>query len=219
MKEATAQQAAPLVELRGVSKSYRRGPETVHALRGVDLSLSAGELVVLLGPSGSGKSTLLYLLYGWETPEQGSLVRDDDGPSPWWQTAIVPQSLGLLDGLSVKENVELPLRLHPGAERSLPLEPLLAHLGIDHLADRLPGEVSVGEQQRTAVARALVLRPRLLLADELTGHQDEGWAKVLLRTLRAAANGGTTSLIATHNEEAIPFADRVVRIRDGRLYL
>jgi ABC-type lipoprotein export system ATPase subunit len=210
MKEVTAQQAHPLVELRGVSKSYPRGPETVQALRSVDFSLSAGELVVLLGPSGSGKSTLLYLLYGWETPDEGSLVRDGDGPSPWWQTAIMPQSLGLLDGLSVQENVELPLRLHPGAERTLALAPLLAHLGIDHLADRLPGEVSVG-------ARALVLRPRLLLADEPTGHQDEGWAKILLRTFRAAANGGTTSLIATHNEEAIPFADRVVRIRDGRL--
>src|SRR5437773_1716611 len=117
MKEATTMRARPLVELRGVSKSYRRGPETVHAVTGVDLTLSSGELVVLLGPSGSGKSTILYLLYGWEAPDGGSLERDGDGPSPWWQTAIVPQSLGLLDGLSVRENVELRLPLHHGTHR------------------------------------------------------------------------------------------------------
>jgi putative ABC transport system ATP-binding protein len=142
---------------------------------------------------------------------------DEEERRPWWRTAIVPQSLGLLEGLTVEENVELPLRLHPKAERPLPMEPLLRHLGIDHLGGRLPTEISVGEQQRAAVARAMLLRPALLLADEPTGHQDEGWAGTLFRTLRAAAEAGTTCLIATHNEDAVRFATRVVRIRDGAL--
>jgi putative ABC transport system ATP-binding protein len=210
----------PLVEVRGVSKSFRRGPEEVHALRHVDLTLGEGEIVALLGPSGSGKTTLLALLAGWERPDQGSVVWSDGGPPPaerlWSDLAVVPQTLGLLEELSVRENVELPLRLSrshdTGTKR---VEGFLRYLGLDHLAERLPAEISMGEQQRAALARALLLSPRLLLADEPTGHQDESWATVVLRTIKLAARMGTTTLIATHNPESLKVSDAVLSIRDG----
>jgi putative ABC transport system ATP-binding protein len=212
--------------LDGVSKSFRRGPEEVHALRDVSLSLGAGEVVTLLGPSGSGKSTLLNVLAGWEKPDAGLVVwgsGGDDTPigdRPWSDVAILPQTLGLFEELSIRENVELPLRLRPeladdrGAAAAR-VDGLLTLFGLDNLAERLPGEVSIGEQQRSALSRALVVSPRLLLADEPTGHQDEGWAKVVFRTLRLVARRGTTCLIATHNQEAISIADRILSIRDG----
>jgi ABC-type lipoprotein export system ATPase subunit len=210
----------PLLEVRGVSKSFRRGSEEVHALRDVDLSLGGGEIVALLGPSGSGKTTLLAVLAGWERPDDGTIRWCDAGPPPaerpWSDLAVLPQTLGLLEELSVRENVELPLRLRgvrgSGHER---VEGFLRYLGLDHLAHRMPAEISLGEQQRVALARALLLGPRLFLGDEPTGHQDESWAKVVLRTIRLAARMGTTCLIATHNPEALSIADGVLSIRDG----
>jgi putative ABC transport system ATP-binding protein len=225
--EATAT-ATSVVELDGVSKTFHRGPEEVHALRGVNLWLRSGEVVALLGPSGSGKSTLLNVLAGWERPDEGVAAWRADGQHapiadrPWSDIAILPQTLGLLEELSIRENVELPLRLRPGlvadrADANRRIDGFLKLFGLDDLADRLPAEVSIGEQQRAALSRALVVRPRLVLADEPTGHQDEGWARVVFKTLRHVAGLGTTCLIATHNEEALAIADRVVSIRDGRV--
>jgi putative ABC transport system ATP-binding protein len=210
----------PLLDVRGVSKSFRRGPEEVHALREVTFSLEAGEIVTLLGPSGSGKTTLLAVLAGWERPDSGAVVWCDGGPPPgerlWSDLAVLPQTLGLLEELSVRENVELPVRLRGvrggGHER---VEGFLRYLGLDHLADRMPSEISIGEQQRAALARALLLAPRLFLADEPTGHQDESWAKVVFRTMKLAARMGTACLIATHNREALKIADGLLTIRDG----
>jgi putative ABC transport system ATP-binding protein len=126
----------------------------------------------------------------------------------------------LFEELSIRENVELPLRLQPAlaegrGQAARQIDGFLTLFGLDQLAERLPGEVSIGEQQRSALARALVVSPRLLLADEPTGHQDEGWAKVVFRTLRLVARRGITCLIATHNREAVSIADRVLSIRDG----
>ena len=212
-----------LLEARGLSKTYRRGPEEVHALRRITFELRRGEVVALFGPSGSGKSTLLNVLCGWEQPDEGEIVWGDHGPPPvdrpWAELAILPQTLGLIEELSVRENVELPIRLRGEVsekERSR-VEGLLSFLGLAGLAERPPAEISIGEQQRTALARALVLRPRLLLADEPTGHQDEGWGRTVFRTLRVAAGGGITCLIATHNREALQYAHRVLGIRDGHL--
>lgn len=210
----------PLLEVRGVTKSFLRGPEQVHALREVTFSLGAGEIVTLLGPSGSGKTTLLAVLAGWERPDTGAVVWCDGGPAAadrlWSDVAVLPQTLGLLEELSVRENVELPLRLRgvlgDGHRR---VDGFLQYLGLDHLADRMPFEISIGEQQRTALARALLLAPRLFLADEPTGHQDESWAKVVFRTMKLAARMGTACLIATHNEEAMTITDAVLSIRDG----
>jgi putative ABC transport system ATP-binding protein len=224
MKVETAVAASVLVEVLGVSKSYRRGSEEVHALRNVSLSLGRGEVATLFGPSGSGKSTFLNILVGWEEPDGGSVTwpggdEMSAADRPWSDVAILPQTLGLFEELTVRENAELPLRLRPelttGEKAAKRVDGLLTLLGLDHLAGRLPNEVSVGEQQRTALARALVVGPKLLLADEPTGHQDESWAKVVFRTLRLVAGKGTTCLIATHNQEAISIADRVLSIRDG----
>jgi putative ABC transport system ATP-binding protein len=211
-----------LLEASDLHKSYLRGPEEVHALRGASLTLSAGEIVALVGPSGSGKTTLLNVLCGWEHPDQGEItwagappVKPED--RPWSDIAILPQSLGLIEELSIRENVELASRLAGKQDRAKRIDGLLKGFGLDHLADREPSEVSLGEQQRTALARALVLRPRLLLADEPTGHQDEGWARGIFRALRMAAREGTCCLVATHNREVVNLVDRVVGIRDGQI--
>ena len=140
--------------------------EEVTALAGVDLAVPAGELVALVGPSGSGKSTLLALLCGWETPDAGTLTYRGAlaGRRPdtlgWPELALVPQALGLVPDLSLADNVLLPARLRGtlAAEEGQAAE-LLAGFGIDHLADRYPHQASLGEQQRAAVARALLLRP------------------------------------------------------------
>lgn len=210
-----------LLRARGLSKSYRRGPEEVHALVGVDFELFRGELVGLVGPSGSGKTTLLNLVVGWEEPDEGSLEWDGDptpaADRPWSELAILPQRVGLVEELSVAENVGLPLRLGGGVpgERA---PRLLDQFGLVPLSDRIPSEVSLGEQQRTGLARALIGSPWLLLADEPTGHQDAMWAHGVFRALRAAAERGTTSLIATHNDEVLKYLDRVLAIRDGRVH-
>ena len=221
--EATpAAEGRALVEATNLRKSYRRGPEVVHALQGADLTLWPGEIVALVGPSGSGKTTLLNVMCGWEHPDEGEIrwngqtgVRPED--RPWSDIAILPQSLGLIEELSIRENVQLAARLAGSRDRSKRVGGLLKGFGLEALAEREPTEVSLGEQQRTALARALVLRPRLLLADEPTGHQDEGWARGIFRALRMAAREGTCCLVATHNREVVKLVDRVVGIRDGEI--
>ncbi|WP_222192408.1 ABC transporter ATP-binding protein [Modestobacter italicus] len=208
----------------GLVKRFSRGAETVTALAGVDLRVDAGEFVALVGPSGSGKSTLLALLCGWETADEGHL--DYLGPLAdrppvelgWRELALVPQALGLVADLSLADNVLLPARLRGTTADAGPrARALLADFGIDHLADRYPHQASLGEQQRAAVARALLLRPAVLLADEPTAHQDRGHADRLLDAVTAAAREGSAVLIATHDEIAWARADRVLSMRDGVL--
>jgi putative ABC transport system ATP-binding protein len=205
-----------------LAKTYRRGAEDVRALAGASLHVAAGELVTLIGPSGSGKTTLLSVLAGWEHPDAGAIVwRGAPLPHPetltWSDVAVVPQTLGLLEELSIRENVELPLRLGPGADGRVRAGELLETLGLSGLADRLPDEVSLGEQQRAAVARALVLEPAFLIADEPTGHQDAGWTRGVLDVLRVFASGGGACLVATHHKAFVRFADRVLAIGDGQV--
>jgi ABC-type lipoprotein export system ATPase subunit len=206
----------------GLVKRYSRGVETVSALAGVDLRVDAGEFVALVGPSGSGKSTLLALLCGWETADEGELrylgPLGDRRPDTfgWRDLALVPQALGLVTDLSLADNVLLPARLHGIAGTEEPrARALLADFGLGHLADRYPHQASLGEQQRVAVARALLLRPAVLLADEPTAHQDRGHADGLLDAVVEAARGGAAVLIATHDELAWARADRVLSMRDG----
>ena len=202
-----------------VHKSYRRGREQVHALRGVSIEVHPGEVVALLGRSGSGKTTLLNCLLGWETPDQGSVaVPGAETPaSAAWQTiAVVPQRFGLLEELSLADNVALPARLAGLADpRGAALE-VLETLRLEHLADRPPEEVSLGEQQRTALARALVVRPAFLVADEPTGRLDEDLSTYVLATVRdVCAAAGTGVLVASHDPVVVAAADRVVRLSDG----
>ena len=216
--------AEPVVSGEDLSKSYERGGEVIHALDGVTRSLRPREVAGLVGRSGSGKTTLLNVLSGWERPDRGTLRWRGNGAHgsladlPWRDLAVVPQSFGLMEELTVRENVEYPARLL----KRLPelggrVGELLGTLGLDGLADRLPVETSIGEQQRTALARALVLSPRLLLADEPTGHQDAGWTERVLVALRDAAAGGTSCLVATHNAAAAPYFDAVHTMSNGRI--
>ena len=206
----------PVVTARGVAKSYRDGKDTIYALRDGTLTLARGEVGALLGRSGSGKSTFLMLLAGMQPADAGELRYGLSSLPPdelaWRQLAFVPQRFGLLPELSVRENVELPERL---LDRSGRAGPLLCRLGLDELADRLPQETSIGQQQRTALARALVLQPALLLADEPTSHQDAGWRDRVWELLVEAAETGTTCLIATHEEEVGRYATRVWAIDGG----
>jgi ABC-type lipoprotein export system ATPase subunit len=215
-----ADRPAPVLEASGLSKTFRRGPEVVRALRSIDLIIDRGEVVGLTGPSGSGKTTLLNVLCGWERPDEGEIcfrgtaVREPE-ELPWDDVGVVAQDLALIEELSVAENVSLPFRLSGVGPQTDRVDDLLEQLGLDALAPRLPAEASLGEQQRAALARALIAAPALLLADEPFGHQDEGWTKVAVRTIREAAETGTGCLIATHDPETWPMLDRIVALRDG----
>jgi putative ABC transport system ATP-binding protein len=204
-----------------VVKTYLRGTDVVHAVEDVTLDVREGELVGLVGRSGSGKTTLLNMVSGWEHADAGLIShpgRGVDGTTAWRDLAIVPQRLGLMDELTVRENVSHPARLGGTLdEHADRVEALLEELGLAHLADRRPSETSVGEQQRTAIARALLLRPSLVVADEPTGHQDRGWTEKVFAALRTACDEGTACLMATHDETATRFLDRALSIRDGRL--
>jgi ABC-type lipoprotein export system ATPase subunit len=213
-----------VVDAHGLDKAYTRGDEQVHALRDVSLRLHPGELVALVGPSGSGKSTLLNVLCGWERPDGGTLdwtealAGSTPDRLPWGRLAIVPQALGLLDDLTVAENILLPARL---TGRLAELRPrateLMTGLGIAHLAARYPRQTSLGEQQRCAASRALLLSPTLLLADEPTAHQDAGWTDAIFVEFRNLLRHGGACLIATHNPETWGYADRVLSMHDGYL--
>jgi ABC-type lipoprotein export system ATPase subunit len=215
--------APPVLEASGLSKAYRRGPEEVRAVTDAALQIDAGEIVALVGPSGSGKTTLLSLLAGWERADRGEVCwmgrPRDPATLTWPEMAVVPQTLGLVEELNVRENVEMPVRLGGEGTRQagVRVDGLLEDLGLAGLAERLPGEVSLGEQQRAALARALVLAPRLLMADEPTGHQDVEWTRGVLGVFEAAASEGIACLIATHHRALVRYAHRVLRITDGRL--
>ena len=207
------------VSASGLHKTYRRGREQVHALRGVSIEVHPGEVVALLGRSGSGKTTLLNCLLGWERPDRGE-VRvpgvTDPATAGWSTVAVVPQRFGLLDELSLADNVAMPARLTGRAEPRAEALRALALLRLDHLADRTPDEVSLGEQQRTALARALVVRPAFLIGDEPTARLDEDLSAHVLATLRdVCAENGTGVLIASHDPIVQAHADRVVRLSDG----
>jgi ABC-type lipoprotein export system ATPase subunit len=211
-----------LLEVVDLDKSFVRGSERVEAVRGVSFELQPGEVVGLTGPSGSGKTTLLNVLCGWEQPDSGVLRFDGEEQSPaglmWHRIAIVPQDLALFEELTIADNVRLPIRLGKGdAPTDAEVDSLMGELGILHLAPRLPLEASLGEQQRASLARAMVLGPSLLLADEPTGHQDEGWTKAVMVAIRTLAERGTATLVTTHDPDAMEYLDRQFAMRDGEL--
>ncbi len=208
----------PVLRLVEVDKTYGDGDEAVHALRRVSLEARAGEVVGLVGRSGSGKTTLLNIAAGWEVPDAGTVDAPGDGAGGWSDIAMMPQRLGLMEELSAQENVEYPARMAGVLdERRSLIDDLMVALGLTALATRYPKETSLGEQQRIALARALVLRPRLLIADEPTGHQDAGWAARIMWILREAAGAGSCCVIATHDRELIDQLDRGFSMTDGRL--
>ncbi len=208
----------PVLEARALAKSFTHSGGDIHAVTDATFTLRQGELGVLLGRSGSGKSTVLTLLAGWQQPDAGTI--DPAGPATldWAQLGYLPQRFGLIPELTVRENIELPARLtkthHTHAAR---IDQLLHDLGLDELADRRPVETSIGQQQRTALARALILHPTLLIADEPTSHQDANWHDNVWALLAAAAADGTACLIATHEPEASTYATTTWEIDEGVL--
>ena len=203
---------APVVEVERVTKTYG----TVRALDDVSVTIDRREVVALIGPSGSGKTTLLNLVAGWERADTGA-IRWGTADRGWAHLAVVPQAASLLPELSLLENVLLPTRVtSTSVDRDAPLRYLDA-LGLGELVDRLPGELSHGEQQRGALARALVLQPDLMVADEPTAHLDGETTRRVLRVLREAADAGTACLLATHDPEVLDAVDRAVRLHDGKV--
>ena len=218
--------------VRGVSrKFFRKGRDAAQwfdAVSGVDLELAPGEFVVLMGRSGGGKSTLLNMMAGLLAPTEGTvlLAGQDLYALPDEELSrvrnesigVVPQGQTPLHSLSVVQNVTLPYLMYRADDEveARALE-LLDSLGIRHLADSYPSELSGGEMRRMAIARALVCDPAVILADEPTSDLDDENTQIVLKKLRAMADAGTSVLVATHDQAAIPFADRVLRIDGGHL--
>jgi putative ABC transport system ATP-binding protein len=196
----------PVIVANSLTKTY----DGTRVVDDASVAVGAGEVGVLLGRSGSGKSTLLMMLGGWVAPDGHRATV----PS-WGEASYMAQRFGLLPELTVAQNVGLPLRL-VGADESAVVR-VLERLALLPLADRLPTETSVGQQQRTALARALVGTPRAVLADEPTSHQDAAHADLVWAALSAAADEGAACLVATHDESASARADRIWHIADGRI--
>jgi ABC-type lipoprotein export system ATPase subunit len=217
----------PAVSCRAVAKIYE-GAEPVVALNGVDLEVPSGQFLAVVGPSGGGKSTLLHLLGGIDRPTSGTITvggRDIGSLSERELTlyrrrevGMVFQFFNLLPHITVRENVELPRALDGAADASPRAKELLARVGLSHRAGAHPYELSGGEMQRIAIARALVTGARLLLADEPTGNLDSKNGDQVLALLdEVRRERGVTLVLATHSESAARGADRAVEIRDGRI--
>ncbi len=219
-----------LVSARGIVKSYHVGESTLTVLRDLDLDVTAGEMVAIVGASGVGKSTLLHVLGGLDHADAGRVAiggADLTGMPDADRVAFRNRRVGfvfqfhhLLPEFSAVENAEMPMRIArlPTAESRPRAEELLRRVGLGERLTHKPGMLSGGEQQRVAVARALVMRPEVLLADEPTGNLDERTADSiheLLREMHAAY--GLTSIIATHNPRLAAACDRVLRLESGRL--
>lgn len=221
-----------LLEVEGLKKTYatRFGGNQVHALRNVTFTVEEGEYVAIMGESGSGKTTLLNILAALDRPTGGRVKLDSQDLSKIRESDIaafrrdrlgfVFQDFNLLDTLSIEDNIYLPLVLsgeHP-AKMKERLEPVAARLGIKDLLKKYPYEVSGGQKQRAAVARALITQPRLILADEPTGALDSRATDELLRLFGSINQNGQTILMVTHSVKAASHAGRVLFIKDGEVF-
>ena len=222
---APANDGSAVLVARGVTKVYRMGEVEVHALRGVDLDLMEGELLVILGPSGSGKSTLLNVIGGLDAPSSGSLTYGEDelvGASDRLLTryrrghvGFVFQFYNLIPSLTARENVALVTEI---ADSPMSAEEALDLVGLSDRMDHFPSQMSGGQQQRVAIARAVAKRPKILLCDEPTGALDATTGRIVLQVLdRVNRELDTTVAIITHNAAIGAMADRVVTIGDGRI--
>jgi putative ABC transport system ATP-binding protein len=208
-----------------LTKTYRMGEAQVHALRGVDLQIRAGEFIVLLGPSGSGKSTLLNILGGLDTPSSGEVRFLDHDLTHAAEADLtryrrehvgfVFQFYNLIPSLTARENVALVTDI---AAKPMPPADALGLVGLGERLDHFPSQLSGGEQQRVAIARAVAKRPEVLLCDEPTGALDYETGKLVLEVIaRINAELGTTSLVITHNAAIAGMADRVLKLANGRI--
>jgi putative ABC transport system ATP-binding protein len=219
-----------LLELHGVTRDYQLGKTWVHALRGVDLSIGAGEIVAIMGPSGSGKSTLLHIIGCLDMPTAG-VVEIEDMPTDSLserQLAIfrgckigfVFQTFNLVATLTAQGNVELPMifqKVKTG-ERARRAGGLLEKVGLGERKNHRPYELSGGERQRVSIARAMANNPDIILADEPTGNLDSESGATVMRTLsRLRDEEGKTVIVVTHSPEVAAYAERVITLRDGKI--
>jgi ABC-type lipoprotein export system ATPase subunit len=199
---------------RGVGKRFTRRGRVVEALTGVDLEVMTGELVLVTGPSLSGKTTLVHLLAGWLPPDSGAVEwAGKTTPAPWSELSVITQAPSLLEELTVAENVSFASRVGPSAHDPGEAADLFVRLGLARLLGRLPSEISVGERQRVMVARALVGRPTVVLADEPVMHQDDRHADIVLSLLSERAAAGAACVVAARSDARLrAIADRVVEL-------
>jgi len=219
-------QTGLVVLAQNLTKIYRRGQEEIRALDGVDLRIDSGEFVAIVGPSGAGKSTLLQLIGAMDTPTSGELIVAGQNLAKLSDSALtalrrnrigfVFQHFSLLPTLTVAENVALPGSFGRNVAAGF-VETLLEKVGLTHRRDHRPHELSGGEMQRAAIARALVNKPALLLADEPTGNLDSATSERILSLLRDLRKGGLTVIVVTHSESLAASADRQIALLDGQI--
>ena len=218
-----------LLQARNLRKTYHVGDQVVHALDGLDLDIHANEYVALMGPSGSGKSTLMNMLGCLDSPTSGSYVLNGQDVSRLEDDALadirnreigfVFQTFNLLPRYTAQENVALPM-IYAGigkADRMKRAEEVLAQVGLADRMDHRPNELSGGQRQRVAVARALVMRPSIILADEPTGNLDTATSLEVMELFADIQKAGNTVILVTHEEDIAACAERTVRLRDGRV--
>ena len=217
-----------MIELKQIEKSYHRGAEEVRALRGVDLSIVAGELLAIIGPSGAGKTTLLHILGCLDQPSKGEVLFDGVNTSNMSESELVQlrrekigfvfQQFYLIPGLSVFDNIALPLLFSKKQASRSKIMALAEMVGLEHRLDHAPAQLSGGEMQRTAIARGLVNDPEILLADEPTGNLDSENSDKIYSLLRSLSQNGLATVMITHNAELAARAQRTVQIRDGLVH-
>ena len=217
-----------ILETKELKKTYGRGDTAVHALDGVDLKISNGEFVAVVGTSGSGKSTLLHMLGGLDRPTSGQVFVDgkdifslkDEELTIFRRRKIgfVFQSYNLVPVLSVMENILLPIGLDGGKADKKYIDQVIDTLGLSKKLDSYPSQLSGGQQQRVAIARAIAAKPAIILADEPTGNLDSKTSQDVLGLLKITGERfSQTIVMITHNEEIAQLADRIIRIEDGRI--
>ena len=215
------------IEASAIVKTYRQGDDEIHALRGVDVSVAAGEFLAITGASGSGKSTLLHVLGGLDRADSGEVwvegaalteLSDEElALLRRRRLGFVLQFFNLLPTLSAEENAAFPLLLDGAKDALERARVSLSRVGLERRATHRPSQLSGGEQQRVALARALVTQPAVVLADEPTGNLDSKTGLEILELLRATAEEGQTIVMVTHDDKTAQFADRIVGLADGRL--
>ena len=222
---------SPIVELRGVEKDYPLGKQVVHAVRGVDLVIDAGEFSAIAGPSGSGKTTLLNLIGCIDVPTRGTVAVDGQETSRLddreltnlrlHKLGFIFQTFNLVPVLNVFQNVEFPLLLQGGtttAERKQRVHHIVDRVGLLPQLTQRPNELSGGQRQRVAIARALVTSPRIVLADEPTANLDSGTSEGIIELMRELnAVERTTFIFSTHDPQVMDHAERVIKLIDGKV--
>lgn len=220
-----------MIKLANVSRVFRTYNVETTALNNINLEVNEGDFVAIMGPSGCGKSTLLSLLGMLDSPDAGNYMFGDQNVAKFSENKLaklrsssigfVFQSFNLIDSLTVFENVELPMQYLQisRAERRQRVEAILKTVGIDHRADHLPQQLSGGQQQRVAVARALVIEPKVILADEPTGNLDSKNGEEVMAILKSLNDAGKTVIMVTHSETDAKYANRVIRLLDGQILL